>query len=791
MLTRIAFGVVVGSIILVSACSSHSSGAKPGSTDDADASTADASIPVYGPLDTTTSGLGPYVDPFLGTGDATSSAPVANGLNGGTFPGATTPFGMVQFSPDTPNQQPPGYHYTDSTITGFSLTHLNGAGCGALRDLPIFPSVGRPDFTKEWSDTFAHTNEKASPGFYEVTLGSGTQVDLTATQRTGLGRFTFPDGSDAYVTLTGGHKSDTTLYEFTGFSAHVQGSDTVTGERDGGHFCLTDSKYRLFYALKFDRAFESSGIADKNGVATDGARDTSNTTDQVYFRFATSPSRIVHVKIGLSYVSADAAMANLNSENPNWDFDAVHAKTLADWNARLGKVQVEGTDDVARKALYTGLYHALVQPAVQSDVDGSYMGFDDKVHVDAVHPRYSNFSGWDVYRSWVHLAAILAPQETSDFVRSLMGAGNECGALPRWALANDDSGMMTGDPSSPTIAGAYAFGARDFDAKAALASMVKNGSDPTAKCNQAVARPCLTEYLANGFCAGADDGYGLHGYVSTVEEYAISDFAVAQLAAAVGDSANHTAFLGRSSNWKNVFDTTAVGGPLPSVRNADVGGQPSFVTSTPSTVSGFTEGNAAQYTFMVPQNPAGLIALLGGDTATIARLDSLFSQLNAGVTQPNFYMGDEPQFATPWLYSFAGAPYKTENIVRQILTTVYSTAPGGLPGNDDLGATSAWQVWALLGMYPVVPGTGTLVLGTPWFPKTTITLQSGKQLVITQTGGDVNSPYVQSLKIGGQPATRSYVTWDEIQNGQTLDFVLGSTANTSFGSAPSDRPPTP
>ncbi|MEO7109207.1 MAG: glycoside hydrolase domain-containing protein, partial [Polyangiaceae bacterium] len=422
MLTRIALGAVVASVVLVSACSStSSSGAKPISTNDADASmSTDAGIPSYGPIDTTTSGLATNVDPFIGTGDATSSAPVANGLNGGTFPGATTPFGMVQFSPDTPNQGPPGYHFVDTTITGFSLTHLNGAGCGALRDLPIFPNVGRPDFTKEWSDTFAHTAEVASPGFYEVKLGSGISVDLTATQRTGLGRFTFPEGSDAYVTLTGGHKADTTLYEFTGFSAHISGNDTVTGERDGGHFCLTDSKYRVFYALKFDRPFENFGVADKTGNATDGARDTSDTTAQAYFRFDTTTSRIVHVKVGLSYVSSDAAMANMNAENPNWDFDAVHAQTLASWNGRLGKVQVEGTDDNAKKALYTGLYHTLVQPAVNSDVDGTYMGFDNQTHNDPVHPRYSNFSGWDVYRSWVHLAAILAPQETSDFVRSLM-----------------------------------------------------------------------------------------------------------------------------------------------------------------------------------------------------------------------------------------------------------------------------------------------------------------------------------------------------------------------------------
>ncbi|MDB4995570.1 MAG: alpha,2-mannosidase [Myxococcaceae bacterium] len=774
---RVALGALVAVVSLdgVAACSSSSS------TPPSDPVTA---------VSTATSGLGAFVDPFIGTGDGQSPDPVGNGLSGATFPGAAAPFGMVQFSPDTPNPSPPGYHYADDTVSGFSLTHLNGAGCPSLRDIPIFPAVARPDFSTEPTTTFSHADEKASPGFYEVKLASNVLVDLTATQRSGLARFTFPQGSDAHVVLSGGRRNDVFNFSLSGFEAHLVGNDTVTGFRDGGRFCLTDSKYRIYYAVRFDRPFAGFGTVE-SGEATDGRRDVTIATGSAFFRFSTSPSRVVHMKIGLSYVSVEHAIANMDAENPGWDFDAVHQKTLDDWNARLGKVQIEGTDDTARKALYTGIYHALIQPAVFSDADGSYIGFDGKVKVDAVHPRYANFSGWDVYRSWIHLLALLAPKETSDFVRSLIGAGQECGALPRWSLANDDSGMMVGDPSSPTIAGAYAFGARDFDAAAALALMVKNGSDPSAKCNAAVARPGLADYLQHGFYSGVGSSNAVDGHASMTMEYAVADYAVAQMAKAVGDEATHTTFLARSGNWRNVFDVNAAGGPLPQARNADdVGGAPSFIASDSAANAGFTEGNPAQYTFFVPQDPYGLFKLLGGDAATISRLDALFVELNAGVTRPHFYMGNEPQFATPWLYAFAGAADKTQAIVRKILTSVYSTQPGGLPGNDDLGATSAWQVWALLGLYPAVPGSGTLVIGSPWFPKTTITLGSGKTLTMTAAGASQGAPYVQSLKVGGQNVTRSYVTWDEIKDGQTLDFVLGTAPNAAFGSALADRPPT-
>lgn len=775
----VALGAVVASLSTVSACNSDSNepGGDPPATSD----------PVT-EVDTTTSGLALHVDPFIGTGEAESPDPVGNGLVGGVFPGATAPFGMVQFSPDTPFPNPPGYFYGDDTITGFSLTHLNGAGCPALRDVPIFPAAARPDFGSQIGEKFSHGDEIAHPGFYEVKLASNVLVDLTATPRTGLARFTFPEGADAHVVLSSGTLTDVLSFSLTGFEAHAVGDDTITGFREGGHFCATDSSYKVYYAAKFDRPFATTGTVDA-GVVTEGGRDVSGIRSAIFATFGTSPSRVVHVKVGLSYVSVEHAVANLDAENPGFDVDAIHHQTLAAWNERLGKVQVEGGDDASKKSLYTAIYHALVQPAISSDVDGSYIGFDDQVRVDTEHPRYVNFSGWDVYRSWIHLAAVLAPKETSDLVRSLVGAGQECGALPRWSLVNDDSGMMVGDPSSPAIAGAYAFGARDFDVAAALALMVKNGSDPSAKCNAATARPGLAEYLSLGFVPGVSTD-PVVGHVSVTQEYAVADYAVAQMAKVVGDEANRAAFLARSGNWKNVFDLEAAGGPIPQPREAaDVDGKPNFNEVGPASGIGFTEGNGAQYTFFVPQDPFGLFTLLGGEAVAIARLDDLFQQLNAGVKRPHFYMGNEPQFATPWLYAFAGAPYKTQAVVRRILREVYHTEPGGLPGNDDLGATSAWQVWAFLGLYPAVPGSGTLVVGSPWFTKTTVTLGSGKTLVINAPGATPDTPYVQSLKVGGADVTRAYVTWDEIKDGQTLDFVLGTTPNTTLGSAPADLPP--
>jgi predicted alpha-1,2-mannosidase len=352
---------------------------------------------------------------------------------------------------------------------------------------------------------------------------------------------------------------------------------------------------------------------------------------------------------------------------------------------------------------------------------------------------------------------------------------------------------MVGDPADPTIAGAWAFGARDFDVRAALALMRKGATDPSASCSGHAARLGLTDYVGRGYCP-VDVRDGPTGPTSTTLEYAVADFSIAQFAKNVGDDATYKEFLARGQNWRNVFDPSySAGGyqgyPQPRRRD-NVGGQPSFQRTDPASTDGFIEGNPAQYTFFVPHDPYGLISALGGEATTVARLDTLFSELNAGTSRPFFYIGNEPQFGTPWLYPFARAPYRTQAVVRRILREVFSVAPGGLPGNDDLGATSAWQVWAMLGMYPAVPGAGVLVLGSPSFPKASITLGSGAKFVIVGDGASADAPYIQSVRLNGAPSSRNFILWDEIRAGATLDVSLGASENMTWGTAPADRPPT-
>ncbi len=733
-----------------------------------------------------TSGAVRLVDVFIGTDDSDSLNPVPGGKGGSTFPGAALPFGMVQLGPDTPNASPAGYKHSDTSIIAFSLTHLDGAGCPSERDLPIFPLTGKPEATLDRSDSLDHGTEIASPGFYEVTLGSGIRVDLTATQRSGFARFTFPKGSGQYLTLASGTKRD--LLETRGFEATMTGKRLVTGWHDNGFFCGSNSSYRVYFAARFDRDIADHGTWDLDTLSP-GSKHVSAPRGGMYVGFKDPGRRVVQMKIGLSYTSEDAALANLDAESPDWDFDAVHQKAIDAWNGYLGRVQVEGGSADQQKNFYTALYHVLLQPAVASDVDGSAIGFDDQVK-KLSYTRYQNYSGWDIYRSWTQLVSVLAPKEASDMMQSLVDAAGECGALPRWALANDETGVMVGDPSDAILANAYAFGARGFDSKAALAHMLKGATDPADKCNNYPARPALSDYLSLGYCPA--DGK-VSGAPSVTLEYAVADAAIAQFAGALGDTQSQQTFLSRGRYWQNVFDpSTSANGfsgyVMPRLRK-DENGQPAFQQVDVADDGPFIEGNAAQYTFMVPQDPYGLIQALGGDQKFVARLDALMSKLNAGTKLPNFYMGNEPQFNTPWLYAYAGAAEHMQSVVRRIETQAFRPTPGGLPGNDDLGATSSWLVWAMLGMYPQVPGVGGVVVGSPAFPKATITLESGKQIVITADAAAPDAPYVQSLTIDGKPTTKSWIDWTELSGGATLAFKLGKTPNAAFGSAQGDRPP--
>jgi predicted alpha-1,2-mannosidase len=756
-------------------------------SDAADATTANDPPPVA-----TDAGDGPahWVVPFVGTADAHAPNPVTNGTMGSTFPGAAAPFGMVQWSPDTPTAGPPGYAFVDDTILGFSLTHLNGAGCTAMRDFPVMPVVGAWDGSADPTDGFSHDREVAWPGYYEVELDSGIRVDLTATQRAGLARFTFPSGAGGTVVLAGARQHEALVAK--DFEATIRPDGVVLGSREDAFFCGTAPHYRTYFAMRLERAAAEIGTWSA-GATSPGATTVQGDHAGVYARFDGAGGRVVEVKIGLSYVSADAALANLDAEMPSWDFEATRATTLARWNEMLGRIAVEGGADAQKQTFYTALYHSLVQPAVASDVNGDFVGFDGQKRNASGYVRYQNFSGWDVYRSWVELAAMIAPTETGDMMRSLVEAGDECGAMPKWSLANTETGVMVGDPADAILASAWAFGARGFDVAHALELANKGATDPSAACNGVRVRPGIVDYLARGYCPvdGADQP---DGPASTTLEYAIADFAIAELAKDAGDDATAATFLARAKNWKNVFDPALVAngfsGYVAPRYLADQNGAPHFdETIDVSHTAYFVEGNPTQYTFMVPYDVAGLVSALGGDAATVARLDAFFEELNAGTQRPHAYMGNEPNFFTPWEYPWAGAPSRTQAVVKDIVAQLFTPKPDGLPGNDDLGATSSWAVWAMLGMYPIAPGVGGLVVGSPTFAKETIAAPGAAPIVITAARSAPDDAYVQSLAVDGADRTKAWIDWSEIAGGGSIDFTLASQPSATWGVSAADRPP--
>lgn len=728
------------------------------------------------------------VNVFVGTADADrlpSKTPVG-GAGGSTFPGAALPFGRVQFGPDTTDVLPGGYRFGENRVFGFSTTHLNGAGCPIFRDVPFLPALAPPDPSSWEFPTFAHENESAHAGYYSALLDTRIRVELTATQRTALARVHFP-GDAAYLLFPSEELPDAGLTQ--SFDARVADSELVTGSRVAGPFCFVgDSRYTLHFAIRFDRTFAEVG-SWAGGRLHPESREAQGKQSGLYFRFDVPDARAVSFKVGLSYVSASGALANLDAESRGWDFDRRHADAIAAWNERLGRVEIDGGDDAERTLFYTALYRTLLQPAVSTDVDGTFIDFGGAVKDAGARPRYANFSGWDVYRSWVQLASVVAPDETSDLMQSLVDAADSCGALPKWSLGSDETAVMVGDPAAPAVASAWAFGARDFDGAAALRHLKRGATEPGTTCNGERIRPGLAEYLERGFVP-VDGQEPLWGPVSTTLEYAVADFSIGRFAAALGDGAAEREFTARGRYWKNVFDPghaarTFTGYVQPRLAT-DVAGGPAFQRADVTSDSGFVEGNAAQYTWMVPHDVPGLVAALGGPQATIARLDDFFAELNAGTAEPHFYMGNEPLFGAPWLYSFVGKPGKTQEAVRRIVRTAFATTPGGLPGNDDLGATSSWLAWALLGLYPAIPGEGVLVIGRPAFPRATIRLAGGKLLELRAKGtGD----YVHGLAVNGTPWPKPWIDWTTLAGGAVLEFELGDAPHPTWGTGVADAPP--
>ena len=753
--------------------------------------------------------------------------PLIGSRNGGnTFPGATLPFGMLQWSPENTRGKhdrtaaPGGYQYDATRIRGFSLTHLSGTGCaGASGDIPFMP-VTLPVTTSpsldatdaRYASNFPHADEHAAPGDYRVRLANGVTVELAAALRSGIANFTFPAGRPANLLL---RASDSEVGSSDATITVDRKAQTASGSVTSGNFCGYLSKadqrsyYTLYFVAQFDRPFASTGTWHDATVRSSGTSTHGGTGygdkgfpppgkgSGAWVGFA--PGSDVRVRVGISYVSLANARANLEAEIPRGTTPAEVRKRAGDaWDAALGRIAIEGGTPDQRATFYTALYHALLQPNTFSDVDGEYRGFDQKIHrvEGAQKTQYANFSGWDVYRSQLQLLTWLMPRVGSDIAQSLYNqALQNHGEWDRWTHASGGTHVMAGDPTVPALAGIHAFGGRDFDLKGAYASLKYAATHVSANdlsdegCNVECVgqRPSLDQWMKLHYIAAKSHAWG--GAGETLED-ATADFALSQLASAVGDDAGHALFLTRAGYWRNLFNPHATphGGYIQN-RNAD-GSWPAF---TPGTDEGFVEGTAAQYLWMVPFDVHGLFDASGGRAKAIARLDAFFHDkqgnwalTNAGPLHPE--LNNEPSIGTPWLYDFAGQPWQAQKAVRVVLDTIWKNAPDGIPGNDDLGEMSSWYVWAALGLYPAIPGRAELLIGSPLFPR----------VVIHRPGGDVtiDAPrasndafYVQALTLDGKPWHKPWLPASFAAHGGTLHFTLGAQPDKTWGSDPADAPP--
>ncbi len=759
-------------------------------------------------------GFASHVHPFAGT------RPGPGTFGGGhNFPGAALPFGMVQWSPDTTPAAPHsgGYDHRDNHVRGFGLTHLSGAGCALYGDFPFLPttepltsSPAAPGggLDGRFQPGFSHEGERAHPGYYAIRLnpvrGAAIDVALTATVRTGMARIEFPPSPHASILIDAGGSAQPN--DFAAVEVDP-GRREISGAASSGHFCGQRPRYRVYFAAVFDRRFDASGTWEGDVLANDGsaAADTKtpvtnpSSTAQAgaYASFDTRRRRLVTARVGISFVSVEGARANLAAESRGAGFDALASRARKRWNQALGRVRVSGGPEPLVDMFYTALYHAFLAPRTFNDVDGRYLGMDGQVHRVRGRTQYADFSGWDIYRSQVQLLALLVPERASEMMRSLLADAEQSGCLPRWSYANGQSMTMVGDSADPILASAAAFGAGDFDRQAALDAMLEGALAPCRSANgEYLQRQGLAEYLALGYVPfdldtntrNANSLYGdpeaVWGSAATSLEYAVDDFAIAQLAArSLRDRATYRAFMRRSANWRRLFNPAS---GMVEPRFADGRFPPHYDNLRGG---GFVEGNSAQYTWMVPHDPSGPIRRMGGAARAAARLDRFLRRLNGGVGgthTDHALLGNEPTLHTPWLYNWMRRPYRTQATVRRALLGLYDTSPDGYPGNDDLGTLSSWYVFGALGLYPEVPGVGLLAIGSPLFERTAIRLPHRRRALIVGRG---HGPYVQSLRFDGRAYAKPWTTYCALARGARLSFRLGPRPNRRWGASAAAAPP--
>lgn len=685
------------------------------------------------------------VDPFIGTG-----------FHGHTYPGATAPFGGVQLSPDTRRgnwDACAGYHYSDSTLMGFSHTHLSGTGCIDLGDILFRPFPGE-------TTRFSHADEKASPGYYAVDLpDAGVKAELTATPHTGIHRYTWRKGTAAELTVDLGHLLDNeTILADT---LRQNAPDEISGMR-----CTTGwvpNQY-VYFVARF-----SAPIRTMKKVGDRAARLT----------FDLAGEEPLIAKVGLSIVGEANARLNLETETgDSFAFDSLALVTRKAWEKELACITIEGGSQEEQTSFYTALYHSKVVPNVVSDVNGEYRRHDMQTGlVPAGHRQFSTFSTWDTFRAWHPMMTLLDTTLVNDMIGSLLAMYDASGELPLWPLSAGETGTMIGYHSASIIADAYLKGFRGFDARHALEAM---------KVSAAKNKKGAAEYIAQGFIPADRKKES----VSCLLEFAYDDWCIARMAEAMGKTADYATFIARSQNFVHVFD-----GNTQFFRGKRQDGNWESPFNPFEIGRSYTEATAWQYRFFTPHDVYGLEQLMGGRDRFIANLDSLFaasSETEGDLVDVTgligqYAHGNEPSHHMAYLYSYVGQPWKTQYWTRRLLKEMYPSTPEGIVGNEDCGQMSAWYILSSLGFYPVCPGSNQFVLTSPLFEKATIRLGNGKTLTMTANAPERNT-YISAVTLNGTPIETCYLTYEQLMAGGTLAFTLSSEPNRTWGTASENAP---
>ncbi|WP_374164758.1 GH92 family glycosyl hydrolase [Arcticibacter sp. MXS-1] len=732
-----------------------------------------------------------YVNPFIGTGAVDQSS-----LSGSNFPGATLPFGFVQLSPDTqdnPDNPASGYDYNDKTIVGFSHTHLSGTGVSDLFDVLLMPVTGEAKTTPGDADKpgsgyrsrFSHSQESAKPGYYQVRLlDYDVNAELTATEHTGFHRYTFPSGKPAHVIIDLNHSLNKkrSYWWCKILAAEIRKVDDRTIE---GYRVLTGwaRLRKVYFRAEFSSPLSSVKMVNGQRVY-DNETVVNGTNVKSVLDFNPGDGKPLLVKVGLSAVSLENARENLRKENPAWDFDAVAGKADEKWERELARVSIEGTDQ-QKQIFYTGLYHAFTQPNNMADVNGDYQATDFTIHNASNKKHYSTFSLWDTYRAAHPLYTLLQRERTADCINSMFRQYDTYGYLPIWQLWGDENYCMIGNHAIPVIADAALKGIKGFDVNKAYEA-VKASSErihPGSPFDLWEKYKYMPENLQSQS-------------VSITLEMAYDDWCVAQLARKLGKAADYNRFMLRSQYYKNLYDKQSGFfraknddgkwvSPFNPLQYGGNGGNP------------YTEGNAWQYFWYVPQDVEGLIALVGGDKTFIEKLDKFFTLKdlpgevngNASGFIGQYAHGNEPSHHVAYLYNYAGQPWKTQLYVARILNELYNNSSSGYSGNEDCGQMSAWYIFSAMGFYPVNPASSVYAIGSPVLAKAVIHLDGGKDFTVVTKNASAKNPYIQSVKLNGKAYSKTFLTQSDLERGGTIEFTMGPQPNKNWGVGKVSRPP--